>query len=179
MTPSGGPQLGKSAGPQRGNPAVQTWRTRADPFAEVWLQVEALLQRDAGLQAKTIWTELNERYPGRFGPGQLRTLQRRVFAWRVRSGPEREVFFPQTHQPGEQAQSDFTDMRELQVRIADQLFPHLLYHFVLSYQTGSAYRSVRARALSPLAKDFRVRCGVSEACRSSTAPTISRPPRTN
>src|SRR6185369_10224620 len=31
------------------------------------------------------------------------------------------------------AQSDFTDMRDLQVRIADQPFPHLLYHFVLSY----------------------------------------------
>ena len=82
-----------------------TWRTRPDPFAEVWPEVEALLQQDIGLQAKTIWAELNERYPGRFGPGQLRTLQRRVLAWRVRSGPEREVFFPQTHQPGDQAQS--------------------------------------------------------------------------
>jgi transposase len=110
-----------------------TWRTRPDPFAEVWPEVEALLQQDIGLQAKTIWAELNERYPGRFGPGQLRTLQRRVLAWRVRSGPEREVFFPQTHQPGDQAQSDFTDMRELQVRIAGQFYPHLLYHFVLTY----------------------------------------------
>ena len=35
-----------------------TWRTRPDPFAEVWLEVEALLQQDIGLQAKTIWTEL-------------------------------------------------------------------------------------------------------------------------
>jgi hypothetical protein len=43
------------------------------------------------------------------------------------------VFFPQTHVPGEQAQSDFTDMRQLEVMIAGQLFPHLLYHFVLTY----------------------------------------------
>jgi transposase len=113
--------------------APHTWRTRPDPFAEVWPEVEALLRQDGGLQAKTIWTELNERHGGRFSAGQLRTLQRRVLEWRVTSGPDREVFFPQTHVPGAQAQSDFTDMRELEVVIAGQLFPHLLYHFVLTY----------------------------------------------
>jgi transposase len=110
-----------------------TWRTRPDPFVEVWPEVEALLRQDGGLQAKTIWTELNERHAGRFSAGQLRTLQRRVLAWRATSGPDREVFFPQTHVPGEQAQSDFTDMRALEVMIAGQPFPHLLYHFVLTY----------------------------------------------
>jgi transposase len=110
-----------------------TWRTRADPFGDVWPEIEALLRQDAGLQAKTVWTELNERYPGRFSTGQLRTLQRRFLAWRATSGPAREVFFAQTHVPGEQAQSDFTDMRRLEVLIAGQPFPHLLYHFVLTY----------------------------------------------
>jgi transposase len=115
-----------------------TWRTRPDPFGEVWPEVEVLLRQDGGLQAKTIWTELSERYPGRFSAGQLRTLQRRLLAWRVTSGPNREVFFPQTHLPGEQAQSDFTDMRGLEVMIAGQLFPHLLYHFVLTYSNWEA-----------------------------------------
>src|SRR4051812_9255623 len=110
-----------------------TWRTRPDPFAAVWPEVDALLRQDCGLQAKTIWMELNERHAGRFSAGQLRTLQRRLSAWRATSGPDREVFFPQTHVPGEQAQSDFTDMRKLEVMIAGQLFPHLLYHFVLTY----------------------------------------------
>jgi transposase len=110
-----------------------TWRTRPDPFADVWPEVEALLRQDMGLEAKTIWMELNERYSGRFSAGQLRTLQRRVRAWRVKSGPNQEVFFPQTHIPGEQGQSDFTDMGESEVRIANQPFPHLLYHFVLTY----------------------------------------------
>src|SRR5947209_575806 len=68
-----------------------TWRTRPDPFEQVWQEVERLLRQDGGLQAKTIWMELNERYAGRFSAGQLRTLQRRVRAWRVRCGPEREV----------------------------------------------------------------------------------------
>ncbi len=43
------------------------------------------------------------------------------------------MFFPQTHVPGEQGQSDFTDMRELEVMIAGEKFAHLLYHFVLTY----------------------------------------------
>lgn len=115
-----------------------TWRTRPDPFEGVWPEIEGLLRQDGGLQAKTIWTELNERYPGRFSVGQLRTLQRRLVAWRVTSGPDREVFFPQTHAPGEQAQSDFTDMRRLEVMIAGQPFPHLLYHFVLTYSNWEA-----------------------------------------
>jgi transposase len=118
--------------------APRRWRTRLDPFAEVWPEIESLLSQDAGLQAKTVWGELNERYPGRFGAGTLRTLQRRFHAWRVRSGPEREVYFPQIHRPGVQAQSDFTDMRRLEIRIAGEAFPHLLYHFVLTYSNWEA-----------------------------------------
>ncbi|MGH8206885.1 MAG: IS21 family transposase, partial [Steroidobacteraceae bacterium] len=108
-------------------------RTRTDPFAQVWPEVETLLRQDGSLEAKLVWAELNERYAGRFTPGQLRTLQRRFRAWRARSGPQREVFFPQVHVPGEQAQSDFTDMRELQIKIAGEPFAHLLYHCVLTY----------------------------------------------
>jgi transposase len=117
---------------------AHTWRTRPDPFEEVWPEIQALLNQDGGLQAKTIWIELNERHAGRFSVGQLRTLQRRVLAWRRRCGPEREVFFPQTHVPDEQAQSDFTDMRSLEVTIAGQPFAHLLYHFVLTYSNWEA-----------------------------------------
>src|SRR5260370_24854244 len=76
---------------------------------------------------------MNRRHAGRFSAGQLRTLQRRFLAWRMKSGPECEVFFPQTHVPGEQGQSDFTDIRELEFVIAGEPFTHLLYHFVLTY----------------------------------------------
>jgi hypothetical protein len=54
-----------------------TWRTPEDPFAAVWPEIEALLKQDAGLQAKTVWEELNRRHAGRYGAGQLRTLQGR------------------------------------------------------------------------------------------------------
>lgn len=118
--------------------AAHTWRTRPDPFAEVWPELEEQLRQDGGLQATTLWRALNERYPERFSPGQLRTLQRRLVGWRARSGPDREVYFPQRHVPGAQGQSDFTDMRRLAVTIAGQPFAHLLYHFVLTYSNWEA-----------------------------------------
>ncbi len=121
---------GKLPGEMR---AEHNWRTRPDPFAEVWPEVEALLEQDAGLQARTVFEELGRRYPGRFRPGQLRTLQRRFRRWRALRGEEREVYFAQRHRPGEQAQSDFTDMRSLGIRIAGEPLAHLVYHFVLTY----------------------------------------------
>jgi hypothetical protein len=113
--------------------AAHTWRTRADRFEAVWPEVEVLLDQDSGLQAKTVFEELRRRHPGRFQAGQLRTLQRRLRDWRAVHGAEKEVYFAQRHRPGEQCQSDFTAMDALGVAIAGEAFPHLLYHFVLTY----------------------------------------------
>ena len=60
-----------------------TWRTRADPFAEVKAEIEQALKRHPVLEAKTLLRDLQSKYPGRFSNGQLRTLQRRVKAWRL------------------------------------------------------------------------------------------------
>ena len=109
------------------------WRTREDPFSEVWPEIETLIKEAPNLQALTIFQELQRRYPEKFQDGQLRTLQRRVRVWRALYGPEQEVFFPQNHQPGRIGQSDFTWMNSLDISIAGQLFPHMLYHFVLTY----------------------------------------------
>ena len=112
------------------------WRTREDPFDEFWAGVEEKLRINPGLEAKTLFEDLQRRYPGRFGDGQLRTLQRRVKIWRALQGPPREVFFPQVHKPGELCQSDFTLMNSLGVTIQRQPFEHLLYHFVLTYSNS-------------------------------------------
>ena len=75
--------------------APRRWRTREDAFADVW-QSEVVPQLEADtegrLQAQTLFTELCRRHPGRFAPGQLRTLQRRVCDWRAQDGPDREVY---------------------------------------------------------------------------------------
>jgi len=131
--------------------AEHTWRTRPDPFAEVWPEICTLLEVNPGLQAKTLFQELQRRYPGRFQDGQLRTLQRKVKVWRVLEGPPKEVFFSQEHQPGEIAASDFCHLTSLGVTLAGQGFPHLLYHFVLTYsnwETGTLCFSESFESLS-------------------------------
>jgi hypothetical protein len=68
----------------------------------------------------------------------LRTLQRKVKNWRATDGPGREVFFSQQHHPGRLGASDFTHMEQLGVTIQGQSFPHLIYHFVLTYSNWEA-----------------------------------------
>jgi hypothetical protein len=111
----------------------RSWRTRTDPFSEEWEKIREQVATNPGLEAKTIFEALQRRHPGRFGDGQLRTLQRRLKHWRATAGPEREVFFGQQHVAGRLGQSDFTRMGELNITIGGQSFPHLLYHFVLTY----------------------------------------------
>jgi transposase len=112
------------------------WRTREDPFVEVWaVAIEPLLVEDkeGKLEAKTIFEELGRRWPGRFETGQLRTLQRRVRLWRAERGPDKEVYFPQEHRPGRMASIDFTHAEELCVTIAGAVFAHLFFEFVLAF----------------------------------------------
>lgn len=113
--------------------ATHAWRTRPDPFEEVWEEVRQELEASPGLQAKTLFEWLKGKYPGRFEDGQLRTLPRRVKGWRATEGPAKEVFFDQVHHPGRLGSSDFTQMTSLGVTIGGQLFDHLVYHFVLTY----------------------------------------------
>jgi hypothetical protein len=59
------------------------WRTRPDPFIDVWDEVKESLEQQPYLAAKTLFLKLQKKYPGRFSDGQLRTLQRRVRDWRI------------------------------------------------------------------------------------------------
>ena len=124
---------------QRGERA---WRTRSDPLAGVWdEEVVPLLEAEPGLLGTTLFEELQRRHPERFEPGVVRTLQRRVRAWRAVSGGERETYFAQAHPPGRFALSDFTVADELNVSIAGMAFSHRLYQFALAY-SGWRYAEV-------------------------------------
>jgi hypothetical protein len=112
------------------------WRTRDDPFAEVWTtEIEPLLaaDEDGKLEAKTVLAELIRLYPGRFTSGQLRTLQRRFRDWRAEHGPGKEVCFPQVHPAGRTASIDFTRMSELGVTIGNVAFVHMFFHLVMPF----------------------------------------------
>jgi len=128
-----------------------TWRTRADPFKETWAELRTKLALNPGLEAKTLFDDLQVRFPGKFADGQLRTLQRQVKRWRALEGPSQEIFFPQLHRPGELAQSDYTHMGKLSFTIGHQPLDNLIYHFVLTYsnwETGSICFSESFESLS-------------------------------
>jgi len=112
---------------------THNWRTREDPFGEVWEEVRQELAVNPGLQANTLLAALQRKYPGRFQDGQVRTLQRRIKTWRALEGPVKEVFFSQVHEPGRLCQSDFTHLSDLGITITGQPFDHMVYHFVLTY----------------------------------------------
>ena len=116
--------------------APRTWRTREDPFADVWqseVVPRLVADTERWLQVLTLFRWLCRRHPGRFQPGQLRTLQRRVREWRAQDGPGREVYFEQVAVPGREAAFDFTDASSLRVTIRGVPFRHLLFEWVLSY----------------------------------------------
>jgi hypothetical protein len=62
----------------------RTWRTRRDPFAEVWEEIEWELLEEPTLEPKEILRRLQLRHPGQFPDKQIRTLQRRVRDWRLK-----------------------------------------------------------------------------------------------
>jgi hypothetical protein len=100
-----------------------------------------LLEAEPKLEARTLLQELQNRHVGEYPDRLLRTLQRRVKQWKATSGPEKEIIFRQKHPPGWQGISDFTDAGKLNITIRGEPFPHLLYHYRLSF-SGWEYAQV-------------------------------------
>jgi transposase InsO family protein len=108
-------------------------RRRPDPLAEVFdAEVVPMLKASPNLRPVAILEELLRRHP-ELGAGIRRTLERRIRQWRALHGPEREVMFRQSHEPGRMGLSDFTDMTGAGVTVAGQPLAHRLYHFRLVF----------------------------------------------
>lgn len=72
-----------AAPPRRaGPPPPRSWRTRADPFDGVWPHLVSWLEADPGRTARQLLQRLRDEGLGAFPERHLRTLQRRVKAWR-------------------------------------------------------------------------------------------------
>jgi hypothetical protein len=67
---------------------AHTWRTRKDPFETVWPELKQRLEERPEMTANVLFKTLQQRYPGQYADGQLRTLQRRVRAWRMERAAE-------------------------------------------------------------------------------------------
>jgi len=127
---------------------ARQWRTREDPFAEDWEDIAKMLKDAPELEAKALFEHMMA--ARRYDPGQLRTFQRRVRTWRAQFGPDKEVFFPQVHVPGEAMQTDFTWATELGVTIAGEDFPHMLCHVVLPYSNWEAATVCHSESMAAL-----------------------------
>ena len=114
---------------------------RRDPLAEVWEQeLEPLLRREPRLKPTTLFEYLQEHYPGQY-PQVLRTVQRRVREWKALHGPEPEVMFMLTHEPGVMGLSAFTKMKGMEITLNGNPFEPLLYHYRLAY-SGWEYAQI-------------------------------------
>lgn len=114
------------------------WRTRPDPFKEVWeSKIVPLLKETPHLSAITLLEYLQEHDPDQYPDPVLRTLQRRLRQWRALHGHDQEIIFRQVHQPGRQGLSDFTSLKGVDITICGQVLRHLLYHFRLAYSGWS------------------------------------------
>lgn len=108
-------------------------RRRPDPLGETFeTEIVPLLKAAPGLRAIAVFEEMQRRHPD-LGAGVRRTMERRIRAWRAVHGPDQEVIFRQTHEPGQMGLSDFTDMADIGVSIAGAPLDHLLYHFRLPW----------------------------------------------
>jgi len=140
----------------------RNYRTRTNPFAEVWPMVIAKLKLTPELRAKELYDWVCEQYPGEFSPGQLRTFQRHVRKWRALDGPEKVASCPQVHPPGKRMSLDFTDAAELGITIAGEPFPHKLGHCTLTHSNwcwASIVLSESLPAVKLTLQDALVRLG--------------------
>jgi hypothetical protein len=118
------------------NKDQRNYRTRADPFdGDFEKHLVPLLSKDPLIQPITLMDKLEELFPGKYDESKLRTLQRRVSKWLISEGPDKEVMFRQTHQPGAMALCDYTWMNKLEITIAGEWFKHKLFHYRLIFSS--------------------------------------------
>jgi len=91
---------GGEARPTHRQPSAKPhhWRTRKDPFASVWTEVQSWLHAEPDMTGKALFQRLREKYPDTYSAGQLRTLQRRVREWR--RAMARRLIFGEHNDPG-------------------------------------------------------------------------------
>jgi len=118
--------------------AERSYRTREDPLAEFWDEIEAFLQQDSRLKPYAILDWLKQKYNPPEGKSRVsdsirRTLERRVQSWKLQHGVEQDIKFPQIHHPGDVIAFDFVVMNSLKVTLGGKPFDHMLFHAVFTY----------------------------------------------
>jgi hypothetical protein len=116
----------------------RSYRTRQDPLAEFWSEIEELLQQDSRLKPYAILDWLKQKHNPPEGQPRVtdsirRTLERRVQSWKLKHGVEQEVMFPQVHHAGDVIAFDFVVMNSLKITVGGKPFDHMMFHAVFTY----------------------------------------------
>jgi Mu transposase-like protein len=134
---------------------LRNYRTRKDPLADYWPEVEALLTQDSNLKPVTLleWLKQKHNQAGgevAVGDSVRRTLERRIARWRLDHDVLREVIFPQVHHAGDVIAFDFVAMNALRLTIAGRPFDHLLFHAVLTYSNWESVHLCHSESFEAL-----------------------------
>lgn len=89
---------------------VRHWRTRTDAFAEAWPRILLWLDADPDTASSEVLDRLQAEHPGQYPDDLLRTLQRRLKAWRQASA-RRLVFPPELELGHARGQSERPSLR--------------------------------------------------------------------
>ncbi len=134
----------------------RTYKTHKDVFSPIWQEVESFLLTNPSLEAKILFSYICNKYPEHgYHSGQLRTFQRRIKSWKAENGSSKEVYFFQNHFPGDRCQSDYTSMNNLNITVNGLPFPHLLYHFVLTYSNWESADICFSESFESLSNGFQ------------------------
>ena len=130
----------KEGYPESSEGEDRQWRTRKDPFEEIWIDVESRLKglKTMGvsrIRATDLFDEYLERYPSILTEGMLRSFQRRVGEWKRKNETAKtpEAYFEQIHKPGHFLEMDWFYSKTLEVNIRGEHWKHLICHSVLTY----------------------------------------------
>src|SRR5690606_12437273 len=83
-----------------------------------------------------------------------RCLQKKLKIWRSEHGKDKPVIFLQNILPGQQSQSDWTNMNQLEICIGGKPYPHLLFHFMLPYSRWESFTICHSESFDSLALGF-------------------------
>jgi hypothetical protein len=61
---------------------VRWWRSRKDPFETTWVEIKRWAEAEPELSGRQLLQRLQAQYPNAYPEARLRTLQRRLKAWR-------------------------------------------------------------------------------------------------
>lgn len=132
---------------------------RPDPLIAIWPQARQMLGDSAGLEAKALFEYFLAKPESGLEARHLRTFQRRVSRWRATEGPEKEVYFPRKHTPGESMELDWTHADNLRVTIQGIPLKHMFCHCVLSYSNWQWARRCQSESFLSLVSGLQAAFG--------------------